>query len=78
MAPPLLDILANSKADVPLKLDASKSGSMDIEKVVMNEKLFRWMMNEEPMATAKLAEGIRGFAADIEKLEQVIKPRVLG
>jgi transaldolase len=38
----------------------------------MDEKTFRWMLNEDPMATDKLAEGIRKFAADIVQLEQII------
>jgi transaldolase len=42
----------------------------------MNEKTFRWMMNEDPMATDKLAEGIRNFAADIVKLEGIIKAKM--
>ena len=38
----------------------------------MDEKTFRWMLNEDAMATEKLAEGIRRFAADLVKLEQYI------
>ncbi len=38
----------------------------------MNEKTFRWMLNEDPMATEKLADGIRRFAADLVKLEEYI------
>lgn len=49
---------------------------MDIPKIDMTENTFRWMMNEDPMATEKLAEGIRGFAADIVKLEQVIQGKI--
>ena len=44
----------------------------NIEKVAMDEKTFRWMLNEDAMATDKLAEGIRKFAADIVSLEQII------
>lgn len=40
-----------------------------VQKIDMDEKTFRWMMNEDPMATEKLAHGIRGFAADLEKLD---------
>ena len=42
---------------------------MDIEIIPMHESAFRWMMNEDAMATEKLAEGIRNFAADAAKLE---------
>ena len=38
----------------------------------MNEKTFRWMMNEDAMATEKLAEGIRNFTKDLLKLEKQI------
>ena len=42
----------------------------------MDEKTFRWMLNEDPMATEKLADGIRRFAADLVKLEQYIDKHV--
>lgn len=76
IAPALLETLTNCTDEVDQKLDASKSSSMDIAKVDMNEKTFRWMMNEDAMATEKLAEGIRNFAIDIEKLEAIIKSKV--
>ena len=46
---------------------------LDIEKVEADEKTFRWMMNEDAMATDKLADGIRKFAADAVKLEQMLR-----
>ena len=46
---------------------------MDIEKLHLDEKAFRWLLNEDAMATEKLAEGIRKFAADAVKLEAMIK-----
>jgi transaldolase len=49
---------------------------MTIDKIEMDEKTFRWMMNEDPMATEKLAEGIRSFAADIVKLEAIVKKKM--
>ncbi|KAL3822093.1 hypothetical protein ACHAXA_000161 [Cyclostephanos tholiformis] len=76
IAPKLLDELSKSHADVPRKLDASKAKEMDIPKIDMNEKTFRWMMNEDAMATEKLAEGIRGFAVDIVKLEKIVQARI--
>jgi transaldolase len=45
----------------------------DLEKVHVDEKTFRWELNEDPMATEKLAEGIRKFASDIVKLEDSIR-----
>ncbi len=44
-----------------------------LEKVSFDEKAFRWAMNEDPMATEKLAEGIRGFAKDIVLLERSLR-----
>jgi transaldolase len=76
IAPKLLDELSNSSVDVPQKLVASKAKEMDIPKIDMTENTFRWMMNEDAMATEKLAEGIRGFAADIVKLEGVVQAKI--
>jgi transaldolase len=45
----------------------------DIEKVVMDEKMFRWMLNEDQMASDKLSEGIRKFAEDSRKLEKLLQ-----
>jgi transaldolase len=45
---------------------------MDIKKIPVDEKSFRWLLNEDAMATDKLGEGIRKFAADIVQLEGMI------
>ena len=50
--------------------------SQNIEKVSYDEKKFRWELNEDTMATDKLADGIRKFAADAIKLENIIKERL--
>ena len=42
----------------------------------MDEKTFRWMMNEDQMATEKLSDGIRLFAADLGKLKAVVQQRL--
>jgi len=76
IAPNFLDELSKDTGDVPKYLDAGVSKTMNIEKIVLNETTFRWMMNEDAMATEKLAEGIRNFAADIVKLENVIKSKI--
>ena len=54
--------------EVPRLLDAEKARSMELERVDLDESHFRWSLNENPMATEKLAEGIRRFAADADKL----------
>lgn len=76
ISPDLLDQLAVSTEKVTKHLDASKAATMDIAKIDMDEKKFRWMMNEDAMATEKLAEGIRNFAADLVKLEEIIKKKM--
>lgn len=76
ISPALLDELAGSTDKVEQKLDASKAASENIEKIEMNEKSFRWMMNEDQMATEKLSDGIRQFSADIRKLEEIIKKKM--
>ena len=76
IAPGLLAELSGSTEEITQKLSPSTAKAMDIEKIDVDEKTFRWMMNQNPMATEKLAEGMRGFAADIEKLEQIIKDKV--
>ena len=67
ISPALLDKLSGSEDEITKKLDAAASASMDIKKIDVDEKEFRWMMNEDAMATEKLAEGIRNFAKDIVK-----------
>ncbi len=71
ISPALLEELANDNAELPQMLNAD-TGS-DIEKPQNIENAFRWAMNEDAMATEKLAEGIRNFAADQVKLEQLLK-----
>jgi transaldolase len=70
ISPALLGELAASEGDVPRKLDPEAAMGMDIPKVNFDETSFRWELNEDAMATEKLSEGIRLFAADTRKLEQ--------
>jgi transaldolase len=69
ISPSLLKELEGTDAVLEKKLDAAKSKLLDISPVKMDEKIFRWMMNEDAMATEKLAEGIRKFTEDLIKLE---------
>jgi transaldolase len=78
ISPALLQELTNDSSNVQRKLDATKAVKMHIPKIEMTESTFRWMMNEDAMATEKLAEGIRGFAADIVKLEDIVKAKISG
>jgi len=76
IAPKLLEEMTNNNDMVTQKLDTTQSANTSIEKMEVNEKTFRWMMNENAMATEKLAEGIRNFTKDIIKLEDIIKTKV--
>ncbi|NHZ81490.1 transaldolase [Massilia sp. CCM 8695] len=71
ISPELLQKLADSNEPVERKLTPTAS-AVSIEKVAIDEKTFRFMMNEDAMATEKLAEGIRAFCADSGKLKQII------
>jgi len=70
IAPELMQELASAEGDVPRRLDPKKAKDMEIAAVPMHESAFRWMMNEDAMATEKLAEGIRNFTRDAMKLEE--------
>lgn len=73
IAPKLLSELEDKNEKLTKKLDADEAAQMDIEKITVDEKTFRWMMNEDAMATEKLAEGIRNFTKDLIKLEDQVK-----
>lgn len=73
IAPSLLKELQASTDPVPRKLDPAKAKSANLTKLVLDEKTFRTMLNDDAMATEKLSEGIRNFAKDIVKLEAYIK-----
>ncbi len=72
ISPALLGELTNSTAAVPRQLSPEWAAQQDVQRIEMNEKTFRWMLNEDAMATEKTAEGIRVFAVDINKLEAQI------
>lgn len=73
IAPKLLKELTNTQGDVPQKLCANHAANVDLEKISVDEKTFRWMLNEDAMATEKLSEGIRNFAKDTIKLEKMLQ-----
>lgn len=75
ISPQLLGELAASNDPVTRKLDPSQAVSASIERVSFDEKSFRWALNEDQMATEKLSDGIRQFAADIVKLEELIRKK---
>ncbi|MEO6995830.1 MAG: transaldolase [Lacunisphaera sp.] len=75
ISPALLGELKASTDPLPRKLEPAKAKTADIQKVTFDEKGFRFALNDDAMATEKTAEGIRVFAADIRKLEQLIKQK---
>lgn len=72
IAPELLAKLAESNEPVAQALDAQAARSIDLQPVSYDEAGFRYALNADAMATEKLAEGIRAFAADAAKLEQMM------
>jgi transaldolase len=76
ISPQLLEDLDSNTGTVPKRLDAGAASAATLERVVMDERTFRWMHNEDAMATEKLSEGIRLFAADAIKLEKFLLTRL--
>ncbi|MFK7850743.1 MAG: transaldolase [Akkermansiaceae bacterium] len=72
ISPKLLAELSGSSEDVVEKLNEASANADPVEKISLDEKAFRLMFNEDAMATEKTAQGIRGFAADIVKLEKLV------
>jgi len=72
ISPDLLQKLQESEEPLSRKLSVETARAAEVDKIDLDEKTFRWMLNEEAMATDKLADGIRRFAADIVKLEEMI------
>ena len=56
-----------------MKLSPEAAKQSDLKKITVDEKTFRWMLNEDAMATEKLAEGIRNFTKDLVKLEKQVQ-----
>ncbi|MGE9270837.1 MAG: transaldolase [Verrucomicrobiales bacterium] len=73
ISPALLKELQESTDELPRALSPEAAEDTELEKVSFDEKAFRFALNEDAMATEKTAEGIRKFAADIVKLEDLVK-----
>lgn len=76
IAPKFLKELSEAEGDVPLKLDPAKAAALPINKITLDEKNFRWMLCQDAMGVEKLHEGIRNFAKDALKLEQLIASKM--
>jgi transaldolase len=70
ISPDLLAKLEQASGDLPRVLSPEKAKGADVKRISLDEKTFRWMHNEDAMASDKLSDGIRRFHADARKLEQ--------
>ena len=77
ISPKLLEELASNNEKVQVYLSKERIGNVrDKKQEKLDEKTFRWMLNEDEMANDKLADGIRKFAVDAQKLEDLIRARL--
>ncbi len=77
ISPTLLSELQQDAGNLKQVLTAQAAKALDLQKVSFNETAFRFALNEDPMATEKLAEGIRLFAKDTVKLEQMLQQKLV-
>ncbi|NQV40748.1 MAG: transaldolase [Candidatus Marinimicrobia bacterium] len=73
ISPSLLKELESMSGELPRKLNLEFAKDLTLMKLELNEADFRWMHNQDAMATEKLAEGIRKFSIDLEKLGTLIR-----
>jgi len=75
IGPNFLEELRDDNSELKRQLNTNKTGDTQ-DKIELDEKVFRWMMNNDAMATEKLAQGIRGFAVDQDKLNTLFSNRI--
>lgn len=73
ISPALLEELSQKEGVLQVKLTPESASASRVERLPTDEKSFRWLLNEDPMATEKLAEGIRVFASDLQKLRAMVE-----
>ncbi|GAB1606319.1 transaldolase-like [Argonauta hians] len=76
ISPKLLEELNTMKETLEQQLSVENAQKMEMQKVAVDEKIFRFMLNEDVMATEKLADGIRRFSADAVKLEKILEAKM--
>ena len=76
IAPALLDQLAKDEGALPRQLDPAIAGKAGVDRLKVDEASFRFLLNEDAMATDKLAEGIRAFAKDLGVLKAMVAERL--
>jgi transaldolase len=76
ISPQLFEELAQDMGVLPRRLDPNMAAAPPSAKLSLDEKSFRYMLNQDPMATEKLAEGIRVFARDLRGLRELVSNRL--
>ena len=76
ISPELMEDLSKSLDPAERKLIPEKAKAAKVDRLELDEKKFRWLLNENAMATAKTAEGIRKFAVDVVKLEKFVASKL--
>ncbi len=76
IAPALLDALAADHGDLPRRLDPRSPGDMPA-RLILDERKFRFLLNQDAMATEKLAEGIRLFVKDLYALRALMRTKLV-
>src|SRR5438132_13604733 len=76
ISPELMKELSESGEPVERKLEPEKAKKADVPRLELDEKKFRYLVNDNAMATEKTAEGIRKFAADVVKLEKFVASKL--
>ncbi|XP_022111840.1 transaldolase-like [Acanthaster planci] len=77
ISPSLLEELKATNAPLTRKMSVQLAHASPVEKLSLSEQQFRWLFNENPMAVEKLSDGIRKFAADTIKLENLLKEKLV-
>jgi transaldolase len=76
ISPDLLEQLTRSTDPIDAKLPPEKAQASELERFTFDEKSFRFEINEDPMATEKMAEAIRRFAADTRRLQEIVESKI--
>ena len=76
ISPSLLEELNKSEGELEQKLSQNQFSQIEIDRINVNESSFRWHLNENQMASFKLAEGIRLFNKDLLKLKETIREQL--
>lgn len=78
ISPKLLEELEKSQEPLKKALSVETAKKCDLQKISLKEAQFRWLLNEDQMATDKLSDGIRKFAVDMRKLENLLQEKIQG